>query len=672
MKNFSTAYNASKKEVKANNRLLAEQEHAQIVAAVKKAYSINSFANLSEAERASYKSMMNEMWKPETGLTDKGKRFLKEAVAPLTKDSTPEQIKKEFQRSIKADVKDYVIALGTENSNWENWNKIKARIEADIHKKLSLKACRRWTYQVVDEYIRKQLSVPKGTDLNESNKNDETEDILSTVAVPGYPKGYEGEEAGHISLKPDRVKNAIRYGFNNNYKFAVKLFDTLPKKIVDLFIDRMLKPVYKYNGSYKSLLDYCTKANILWNKCVDEIDRFFYNFSKYSVIDKIFQIYMWRLIATDSEQHMNIADENDEPLSGPIYESNKCLSSVLKKNGLNESNKNDETEDILSTVAVPGYPKGYEGEEAGHISLKPDRVKNAIRYGFNNNYKFAVKLFDTLPKKIVDLFIDRMLKPVYKYNGSYKSLLDYCTKANILWNKCVDEIDRFFYNFSKYSVIDKIFQIYMWRLIATDSEQHMNIADENDEPLSGPIYESNKCLSSVLKKIGLNESTKLNEKLEFYRANPGQDTGIRIADGQYNGNYKYVVKVFSTLPKKLVDMFINRLKGPYNYNGSYSSLLDFCKQANISYKECVENIDSFMKFLMQTLAPGSYGEDGAGRIIFDYFVNRLMRDYWTFHQENPKAPEDEYPHRDINAEDDKPLAVNDDYNQKIEQLISKI
>lgn len=503
MKNFSTAYNASKKEVKANNRLLAEQEHAQIVAAVKKAYSINSFANLSEAERASYKSMMNEMWKPETGLTDKGKRFLKEAVAPLTKDSTPEQIKKEFQRSIKADVKDYVIALGTENSNWENWNKIKARIEADIHKKLSLKACRRWTYQVVDEYIRKQLSVPKGTDLNESNKNDETEDILSTVAVPGYPKGYEGEEAGHISLKPDRVKNAIRYGFNNNYKFAVKLFDTLPKKIVDLFIDRMLKPVYKYNGSYKSLLDYCTKANILWNKCVDEIDRFFYNFSKYSVIDKIFQIYMWRLIATDSEQHMNIADENDEPLSGPIYESNKCLSSVLKK-------------------------------------------------------------------------------------------------------------------------------------------------------------------------IGLNESTKLNEKLEFYRANPGQDTGIRIADGQYNGNYKYVVKVFSTLPKKLVDMFINRLKGPYNYNGSYNSLLDFCKQANISYKECVENIDSFMKFLMQTLAPGSYGEDGAGRIIFDYFVNRLMRDYWTFHQENPKAPEDEYPHRDINAEDDKPLAVNDDYNQKIEQLISKI
>lgn len=334
MKNFSTAYNASKKEVKANNRLLAEQEHAQIVAAVKKAYSINSFANLSEAERASYKSMMNEMWKPETGLTDKGKRFLKEAVAPLTKDSTPEQIKKEFQRSIKADVKDYVIALGTENSNWENWNKIKARIEADIHKKLSLKACRRWTYQVVDEYIRKQLSVPKGADLN--------------------------------------------------------------------------------------------------------------------------------------------------------------------------------------------------------------------------------------------------------------------------------------------------------------------------------------------------ESIKLNEKLEFYRAHPGQDTGISIADGQYNGNYKYVVKVFSTLPKKLVDMFINRLKTPYNYNGSYSSLLDFCKQANISYKECVENIDSFMKFLMQTLSPGSYGEDGAGRTIFNYFVNRLMRDYWTFQQENPKAPEDEYPHRDINAEDDKPLAVNDDYNQKIEQLISKI
>ena len=309
MKNFSTAYNASKKEVKANNRLLAEQEHAQIVAAVKKAYSINSFANLSEAERASYKSMMNEMWKPETGLTDKGKRFLKEAVAPLTKDSTPEQIKKEFQRSIKADVKDYVIALGTENSNWENWNKIKARIEADIHKKLSLKACRRWTYQVVDEYIRKQLSVPKGTDLNES---------ASSI-----------NEANSFNPNTDTAMSIASKEYYGNYKYAVKVFDTLPKKIVDMFIEKYLKTPYYYNGSYSSLLDFCKNANVPFKDCVERIDIFIkYLINNTDAGIKIYNLFTERLLKPWSDYasskrtdntwnppHKDPKVEDDEPLN---------------------------------------------------------------------------------------------------------------------------------------------------------------------------------------------------------------------------------------------------------------------------------------------------------------------------------------------------------------------
>lgn len=153
MKNFSSAYYNSRKEVKEDKRLLVEQEHAKIVAAMKKTFAINNFSELNETERKSYRSMLNEMWNKETGLTEKGIKFLTEAAAPLTKDSTPEQLKKAFQRDIKANIKDYLIALGSENSNWEDAAKAKKRIENESGQKLTVKDCKTWLYEIVNAYV---------------------------------------------------------------------------------------------------------------------------------------------------------------------------------------------------------------------------------------------------------------------------------------------------------------------------------------------------------------------------------------------------------------------------------------------------------------------------------------------------------------------------------------
>ena len=127
MKSFSTAYHISRKENKAEKETLIEQEHIKIVAAMKHEFGINNFGTLTEAEKKSYRSMLNEMWTRENGLTEKGIKFLTESVAPLTKDSTPEQIEKQFKKIYDFEFDDKLsetIDFYKENKgNLTLWNK---------------------------------------------------------------------------------------------------------------------------------------------------------------------------------------------------------------------------------------------------------------------------------------------------------------------------------------------------------------------------------------------------------------------------------------------------------------------------------------------------------------------------------------------------------------------
>lgn len=157
MKSFSTAYHISRKENKAEKETLIEQEHIKIVAAMKHEFGINNFGTLTEAEKKSYRSMLNEMWTRENGLTEKGIKFLTESVAPLTKDSTTEQIEKQFKKEVKANIIALVATLNSATPSFEAASKAKKTIEDQIGHKISSKDCKTWMYEVMAKYLADKI-----------------------------------------------------------------------------------------------------------------------------------------------------------------------------------------------------------------------------------------------------------------------------------------------------------------------------------------------------------------------------------------------------------------------------------------------------------------------------------------------------------------------------------
>lgn len=161
MKSFSTAYYNSRKEAKADREALIEQEHARLVAAIKREYCVNNFSVLNEDERASYRSLVNKMWSKENGLTEAGLKFINESIMVLTPDSTPEQIERAFRKGVKADMGNYIAMIAGNGTNWEDAKALKAKIEAEIGRKLSIRDCKKWIYTEVCAEVGKKINAIK-------------------------------------------------------------------------------------------------------------------------------------------------------------------------------------------------------------------------------------------------------------------------------------------------------------------------------------------------------------------------------------------------------------------------------------------------------------------------------------------------------------------------------
>lgn len=161
MKSFSAAYHISRKETKDEKSAAILQEQAKLVAAMKHEFGINDFGKLTESEKKSYRSMLNEMWNRKTGLTQKGIKFLNEAVTPLTKDSTIEQIEKQFKKEIKADLIAIVATLNSDSPSFSTADKTKKLIEEQIGRKLPVKDCKQWVFDVVSKYVADKIRTYK-------------------------------------------------------------------------------------------------------------------------------------------------------------------------------------------------------------------------------------------------------------------------------------------------------------------------------------------------------------------------------------------------------------------------------------------------------------------------------------------------------------------------------
>ena len=156
MKSFENVYNTSKNVALNEQQKVFSAAKAKLLAAIKHEYGVKDFNSLSEAEKSSYKSMLNEMWNSSTGMTEKGIAFLNESKALLTEQSTDEQIEKYFKKEFKACVENAVQAMAS-GKECGCCKEIKAKVEADTKKKLSNKVAKQWMYAVCCDYIGSKI-----------------------------------------------------------------------------------------------------------------------------------------------------------------------------------------------------------------------------------------------------------------------------------------------------------------------------------------------------------------------------------------------------------------------------------------------------------------------------------------------------------------------------------
>ena len=156
MKSFENVYNTSKNVALNEQQKVFAADKAKLLAAIKHEYGVKDFNSLSEAEKSSYKSMLNEMWNSSTGMTEKGIAFLNESKAVLTEQSTDEQIEKYFKKEFKACVENAVQAMAS-GKECGCYKEIKAKVEADTKKKLSNKVAKQWMYAVCCDYIGSKI-----------------------------------------------------------------------------------------------------------------------------------------------------------------------------------------------------------------------------------------------------------------------------------------------------------------------------------------------------------------------------------------------------------------------------------------------------------------------------------------------------------------------------------
>ena len=156
MKSFENVYNTSKNVALNEQQKVFAADKAKLLAAIKHEYCVKDFNSLSEAEKSSYKSMLNEMWNSSTGMTEKGIAFLNESKAVLTEQSTDEQIEKYFKKEFKACVENAVQAMAS-GKECGCCKEIKAKVEADTKKKLSNKVAKQWMYAVCCDYIGSKI-----------------------------------------------------------------------------------------------------------------------------------------------------------------------------------------------------------------------------------------------------------------------------------------------------------------------------------------------------------------------------------------------------------------------------------------------------------------------------------------------------------------------------------
>jgi hypothetical protein len=160
MKSFENVYNNSKNVAINEQQKAATADKARLIAAIKHEYGVKDFNSVREAEKASYKAMLNEMWNASTGLNEKGLAFINESAAVLTEKSTDEQIEKFYKKEVKANV-DVILSCLCSGKESKVLIDIKHKVDEGTKKKLSNKFAKQWAYDILAKELGNRLKSVK-------------------------------------------------------------------------------------------------------------------------------------------------------------------------------------------------------------------------------------------------------------------------------------------------------------------------------------------------------------------------------------------------------------------------------------------------------------------------------------------------------------------------------
>ena len=157
MKNYATAYKNSKSVVNEARAIDIDKEHRVILEAVKREFGVSNFNELSDDDRAMYKSLILEYWTPTGGMTENGRKFLNESRIVLSPESTDDIIKRYFQREVKNDATNYMYGVLSGNTNGQSVANLKAGIEEQIGRRLPSKTVKEWLYEILYKHLQSRV-----------------------------------------------------------------------------------------------------------------------------------------------------------------------------------------------------------------------------------------------------------------------------------------------------------------------------------------------------------------------------------------------------------------------------------------------------------------------------------------------------------------------------------
>ena len=154
MKNFTTVYNNSKKQVLAERAAMYESQKVAIVNVLKQNYMITgNISDLPADQQKVFATRLLEYWSPKTGIKKEGVKLLNENELTLSPASNKEDIKLYIEKQVKR----HLVAM-TEAYRQNNANAvieaIKSDVEPKIHKTLKESFVNNTVWNLISDRIK--------------------------------------------------------------------------------------------------------------------------------------------------------------------------------------------------------------------------------------------------------------------------------------------------------------------------------------------------------------------------------------------------------------------------------------------------------------------------------------------------------------------------------------